>query len=77
MYNFTMYSTEDIDGNGLLDDVLYSNLGGHAMVVTGITEDGDYIVSSWGQKYIVRPNLQGTNKEEWMMDYRIYDYNVN
>lgn len=77
MKYFTIYSTEDLDGNGLLDDILYSDLGGHGMVVTEITEDGDYIVSSWGHEYIIRPNLQGTDKEEWMMDYRIYDYNVN
>ncbi len=29
---------------------------GHTMVVTGITEDEKYIVSSWGKKYIVDPN---------------------
>ena len=28
----------------------------HTMVVTGITEDGKYIVSSWGEKYIIDPN---------------------
>lgn len=30
--------------------------GGHGMIVTGITEDGKYIVSSWGGKYIIDPN---------------------
>ena len=29
--------------------------GGHGMIVTGITEDGKYIVSSWGEKYIIDP----------------------
>jgi len=29
--------------------------GGHGMIVTGITEDGKYIVSSWGGKYIIDP----------------------
>lgn len=27
--------------------------GGHAVYVTGITEDGDLIISSWGKKYII------------------------
>lgn len=29
--------------------------GGHAMVVTGVTEDGRYVVSSWGEKYYIDP----------------------
>jgi len=28
----------------------------HAMVVTGVTEDGRYIVSSWGKEYYIDPN---------------------
>lgn len=27
--------------------------GGHAMVVTGVTSDGKYIVSSWGKEYYI------------------------
>ena len=27
--------------------------GGHAMTVTGVTDDGRYIVSSWGDKYYI------------------------
>ena len=30
--------------------------GGHYVTVTGITEDGRYIVSSWGKKYYIDPN---------------------
>lgn len=30
--------------------------GGHAMTVTGVTADGRYIVSSWGEIYYVDPN---------------------
>lgn len=30
--------------------------GGHSMVVTGITEDGRFIVSSWGEKLYIDPN---------------------
>ncbi len=29
--------------------------GGHAMTVTGVTDDGMLIVSSWGQKYYIKP----------------------
>lgn len=32
--------------------------GGHAMTVTGVTEDGMYRVSSWGKEYYVNPNEQ-------------------
>ena len=28
----------------------------HAMTITGVTEDGKYIVSSWGNRYILDPN---------------------
>ncbi len=30
--------------------------GGHAMTVTGVTEDGKLIVSSWGDKYYIDPD---------------------
>lgn len=36
---------------------LYAN-GGHAMTVTGVTEDGRFVVSSWGKKYYIKPNEQ-------------------
>ena len=31
-----------------------SNLGPHASTVTGVTEDGDLIISTWGQEYILK-----------------------
>ena len=34
--------------------------GGHAMVITGVTEDGKYIVSSWGEKYYIDPSEKVT-----------------
>ena len=55
MQNFTVYYPNDIDGNGLLDDIHRTGTGGHGMIVTGMTDDGDLIVSSWGNKYIVKP----------------------
>lgn len=30
--------------------------GGHAMVVTGVTDDGKFTVSSWGEKFYVDPS---------------------
>ena len=30
--------------------------GGHAMEITGVTSDGRFIVSSWGEKYYIDPN---------------------
>ena len=55
--NFDLYSTEDLDGNGLFDDVLYENIGGHAMIVVGTTSDGKLIVSSWGRMFVLDPNF--------------------
>ena len=43
--------------------------GGHAMTVTGVTEDGKLIVSSWGKKYYIDPNQQGCK-----FDYAYYEY---
>ena len=34
--------------------------GGHSMTVTGVTSDGRYIVSSWGEKYYIDPNEVAT-----------------
>ena len=55
--NFDLYSTEDLDGNGLFDDVLYENIGGHAMIVVGTTSDGKLIVSSWGRMFVLDPSF--------------------
>lgn len=45
--NFNLY---DMNGN-----MIHSNVGGHFMTLMGFTEDGKYIVSSWGEKYIMDP----------------------
>lgn len=50
--------------------------GGHAMVVTGVTEDGRYVVSSWGDKYYIDPNQiikEDGNSTSFTFSY--YQYN--
>ena len=42
--------------------------GGHAITVTGVTEDGKFIVSSWGKEYIVDPN-EGPEKKLQVIEY--------
>lgn len=42
---------QDING----DTVQFID-GGHAMTITGVTSDGRYIVSSWGEKYYLDPD---------------------
>lgn len=44
---------------------------GHAMTVTGVTDDGRLIVSSWGQKYYIDPNAKGCH-----YDYAYYEYSI-
>ena len=57
------FNLESVDGNVTLNNdgatqnaqvkgKVVENVGGHAMIVTGITEDGKIIVSSWGKEYI-------------------------
>lgn len=35
---------------------MHEDVGAHAMVLTGTTDDGRYIVSSWSEKYYVNPD---------------------
>lgn len=39
--------------------------GGHAMTVTGVTEDGRLIVSSWGETYYLDSDLSGYSRCEF------------
>lgn len=43
------YDLYDMDG-----DLYTEDGGGHAMYITGITKDGDFIVSSWGKQYVCK-----------------------
>ena len=46
----------DASGSDLYDlegNLTGSNIGAHAMYITGVTEDGKIKVSSWGEEYIV------------------------
>ena len=45
----------DTNGNAIMID------GGHAMTVTGVTDDGRLIVSSWGEQYYIDPSRTGTS----------------
>ena len=39
--------------------------GGHAMYVTGVTDDGKFIVSYWSEKYYIYPDDPNSNKEQY------------
>lgn len=55
--------------NGQIYDVngKPQEIHGHAMVITGVTDDGKYIVSSWGEEYYLDP------KENTGDTYMYYD----
>lgn len=67
-YDFNLYSLNDADGNGKLDDIVYENVGGHGMTYVARTEDpAKIIVSSWGNKYVIDIDC--------LDDYTVYSYN--
>ena len=41
------YQLKNMDGT-----ICVQKGGGHCMTITGVTDDGNFIVSSWGKKYI-------------------------
>lgn len=51
--DFTLYNE---DGSKYRSDV-----GGHWMTITGVTDDGRYIVSSWGKKLYLKPDELNLN----------------
>ena len=38
---------------------------GHAMTITGVTDDGRFIVSSWGETYYLDSDLSGYSRCEF------------
>lgn len=59
----------DVEGN-----YMETLPGGHAVIITEVTEDGKYVVSSWGKKYCldplqVRKNTQTGQNESIINDY--------
>lgn len=42
--------------------------GGHAIMVTGVTDDGRFTVSSWGEKYYINPSDIGSD-DSFMVFY--------
>ena len=57
--------TKDADGNLVVKQALTA----HSMEVTGVTDDGLLIVSSWGGKYYVKPDEIINNKT--LVDYEV------
>lgn len=43
--------------------------GGHAIMVTGVTDDGRFIVSSWGEKYYIDPADIGSDDTFMVFQY--------
>lgn len=60
---------EDEDGSLATE----KKLSGHAMSVTGVTEDGRYIVSSWGEKYYIDPKKIDPQKGG-SLEFETYHY---
>lgn len=50
-------------------DIVDDRDGGHAMTVTGVTDDGRYIVSSWGKVYYVDPDDNYTRLQFQQVKY--------
>jgi hypothetical protein len=76
--NFSNYSDGHVIMRGDHFELIPVNGGdpvkvdeGHAMTVTGVTEDGLLIVSSWGQQYYIDPNATGCS-----YDYAYYEYDI-
>lgn len=60
----------DLDGN-----LCNSNVGSHAMTVTGIHSDGRLIVSSWGNEYIIDLSRMRLNSPNGCyVDFKIIDF---
>ena len=73
-YDFTLYLPFDKDNNGKLDDVIKENCGGHAMTVVGVTNDGKFLVDSWGQQYVLDPEEVNADGVKVIHNYCVYKF---
>lgn len=55
------------DSNGKL---VFNSDGGHAMTVTGVTEDGMLKVSSWGEEYYIKPGTYSGHETYQQVIYK-------
>ena len=53
------------------------NVGGHAMMITGIDANGDIIVTSWGRKYKIDLTCYENVKSEQAYDFASIGFNIN
>ena len=51
-------------------------IGGHAMTITGVTKEGYYIVSSWGEKFYIHPDerIEFEEGQVTSMRYSVVSY---
>ena len=54
---FDLFSDQDLNGDGLLNDLVRDDVGGHGMTITDVLDDNNFVVSSWGKRYIF--NISG------------------
>ena len=53
--DINIYYSYDYDGNLLVDDIYDSDMYAHGFTLTGITEDGKWLVSTWGKELMIDP----------------------
>ena len=57
------------------DGSLNQYVPAHSMLITGVTADCRYIVSTWGQKLYVNPNeVMGKDGKPARFDYQYYEF---
>ena len=59
--------------SSVVDKNVRKNIGGHGMLITGLTESGDFIVSSWKEKFIFKVGEMLKNKGYAFIDSVRYE----